>query len=68
MEEFRAELVKNIKKTVAYLKTCGTEGMSVENLMAVTPTPKRNVNLAPAGYRVLFAEVAQEVVPKFLIS
>ncbi len=68
MDEFKKELVKNIRKTVAFLKNNGTEAMSVDNLLQVTPTPKSIVNLAPAGYRQLFAEVAKETCPKFLVD
>jgi hypothetical protein len=68
MDEFKKELVKNIKDTVRYLKTIGTEAMSVDNLLQLTPTPKLIVNLAPAGYRELFATVAKETCPNFLVD
>lgn len=68
MDEFKKELADNIKNTVRYLKTLGTEAISMDNLRQTTPTPKRNVNLSPSGYSELFATVAKENCPKFLVD
>lgn len=65
--QFRAEIRRNIKKKIEELKSDGTVGMSVANLIQVTPTPKSNFDCSPQRYATIFDEVAKAVAPGFLI-
>jgi hypothetical protein len=61
---FRAELEQNILAKIKQLKKEQTTGMSVENLIQVTPTPKATQGAiygtnAPYYYREMFREIAQ---------
>jgi hypothetical protein len=57
-----AERIENaIEAKIKELRKEGTTGMSLENLYQITPTPKGLKDLAPSGYRRLFAELAPGV-------
>lgn len=56
---FRAEMNKNIKRTITALRRQGIVAMSPRNLLAVTPTPKIGGPLgtnAPYIYQQMFDE------------
>lgn len=56
---FRAEMNKNIKRTITALRRQGTVAMSPRNLLSVTPTPKIGGPLgtnAPYIYEQMFNE------------
>lgn len=69
---FNSEIAKNIAARIKDLKKDGTTGMSLLNLLMVTPTPRtrEGAPAGPAGYKVMFRDVAMSMpIPRrFLIN
>ena len=69
---FNSEIAKNIAARIKALKKDGTTGMSLLNLLMVTPTPRarEGAPAGPAGYKVMFREVAMSmpISRRFLIT
>lgn len=63
MNTFRDALVLSIRKTIREVRSQGTVGMSVDNLMMIVRPPSRELDGAPRGTnaRYYYAQLFREV-------
>lgn len=60
-QEFRNEIESNILATIKREKRDGTCGMSMRNLLQVTPTPTKSIGPSGTNVQWVYGEMFREV-------